>query len=105
MEFGAPASTSHVSTLPSSVFTSRVIQLWGLIHSIFFTVPRNVTGFVLSYSALNAWCATTGAARAISRPPAPAIIIDSLFRIGSASGSFNRALVAAVYDRRRFRNV
>src|SRR5882762_2714168 len=36
------------------------IHAWGLIHSIFVTVPFRITCFLASYSAANAWCADAG---------------------------------------------
>src|SRR4029453_19184873 len=34
--------------------------MWGFIHSTFVTVPVNLIGLFLSYSAANEWCASTG---------------------------------------------
>src|SRR5258708_34730342 len=36
------------------------IHAWGLIHSIFVTVPFRIPCFLASYSAANAWCADAG---------------------------------------------
>src|SRR5688572_25246764 len=51
--FGAPPSTIQVVTVPSAFLTSMWIHECGLIHSIFFTVPRSLTGFLASNSAAN----------------------------------------------------
>src|SRR3954466_15246185 len=59
---GAPPSTIHFSTVPSSFFTSMWIHECGLIHSILVTVPFNVTGFLASNSAAKEWCASAGTA-------------------------------------------
>ena len=53
-EFGAPASISQVSVVPSSASTSMVNQLCGLMSSTFVIVPSNWIGLVKSYSAENA---------------------------------------------------
>src|SRR5438093_9474813 len=37
--------------------------MWGFFHSTLLTTPWTFTGFVLSYSAENAWCARSGALR------------------------------------------
>jgi len=58
--FGVPNSIIHSSRLPSGLFTSMWIHAWGLIHSIFVTVPFRITCFLASYSAANAWCADAG---------------------------------------------
>ncbi len=52
--FGDPASIIQFSTVPSGFFTAMCIQACGLIHSIFVTVPVNLTGFLASNSEANA---------------------------------------------------
>ena len=52
--FGDPASIIQVSTVPSGFFTSTCIHECGLIHSIFVTVPVNLTGLRASNSDANA---------------------------------------------------
>ena len=51
---GGPPSIIQLSTVPSGFFTSMWFHVWGLIHSIFVTVPFNVIGLVASNSAANA---------------------------------------------------
>src|SRR5262245_2769463 len=58
--FGAPPSIIQLSTFPSGCFTSMWIHEWGLIHSIFVTVPLSLIGLLASNSAENAWCARAG---------------------------------------------
>ena len=55
--FGVPPSIIHLVTVPSGFFTSRWIHECGLIHSIWVTAPRSVTGWLASNSAANEWCA------------------------------------------------
>jgi hypothetical protein len=55
-------SNFQFATLPLSSFTSTKKWLWGLVHSIFVTVPVRVTGLFESYSAPKEWCATSGIA-------------------------------------------
>src|SRR5207249_2262025 len=81
--FGVPASIIHSSVVPSGFFTSTWIHTWGLIHSIFVTAPRNLTGRFASNSALNAWWAMTGAIS--SSAPIPPATNDNRARIGLTS--------------------
>src|SRR6185503_143624 len=83
--FGAPPSTIHCSVFPSGVLTSMWIQECGLIHSIFVTTPRSLTGFFASNSAANEWGAITGTAAAATANAAPATTPNSLLRIGFIS--------------------
>ena len=52
--FGVPPWIIHRLTAPSAFFTSMWIQAWGLIHSIFVTVPCSLIGRLASNSAENA---------------------------------------------------
>src|SRR5438552_1949918 len=78
--FGGPHSIAQLVTAPSAPFTSITIHEWGLVHSIFVTVPRSVTDCLMSNSAAKAWCANNGAAA--STIPTPATATDNLVRIG-----------------------
>jgi hypothetical protein len=68
--FGVPPSTIQISLFPSAALFSMWIQACGLIHSIFVTGPRSVTGALASNSAEKAWWARTGtvAATAMMAP-------------------------------------
>src|SRR5438874_11097317 len=83
--FGAAASIIQGVTLPSSPLTSMWIHACGLVHSIFVTVPSNLTGLFASNSAANAWCAGSGAAATDRNRPHTAIATASFVRIGSTS--------------------
>src|SRR5688572_28464336 len=84
--FGEPPSTIQRSTLPvCGSFTSMLIQYFGLIYSIFTTVPRSLTGRFASNSAANEWCADTWTAVTDTRSAAPATTLTSFVRIGFIS--------------------
>ncbi len=51
---GGPPSIIQRSTVPFGFFTSMWIQVCGLIHSIFATVPFSLIGLFASNSAANA---------------------------------------------------
>src|SRR5688572_17807659 len=56
----------------------------GLLNCIFVTTPSSFIGRLMSNSAANEWCATTGAAIAASKPP-PRTLNQPLTRIGPPS--------------------
>src|SRR2546425_8646833 len=57
--FGGPHSIAQLVTAPSAPFTSITIHEWGLVHSIFVTVPRSVTDCLMSNSAAKHGAPTT----------------------------------------------
>src|SRR6185436_6807221 len=82
--FGAPPSTAHCCFSPVAVVTSMCSHECGLLNSIFVTTPSSLIGRLMSHSAANEWCATTGAATAASKPP-PRTLNQPLTRIGPPS--------------------
>src|SRR6185436_5516330 len=82
--FGAPPSTAHCCFSPVAVVTSMCSHECGLLNSIFVTTPSSLIGRLMSNSAANEWCATTGAATAASKPP-PRTLNQPLTRIGPPS--------------------
>src|SRR5919109_425626 len=58
---GAAVSSSHVTTLPSGIFTSTYRCPCGFDQSMRLIVPRSVIGLLASYCAANEWCAWRGA--------------------------------------------
>src|SRR6188508_177353 len=79
--FGAPPSTAHCCFSPVAVVTSMCSHECGLLNCIFVTTPSSLIGRLMSNSAANEWCATTGAAIAASKPP-PRTLNQPLTRIG-----------------------
>src|SRR5678816_460277 len=79
--FGAPPSTAHCCFSPVAVVTSMCSHECGLLNCIFVTTPSSLIGRLMSNSAANEWCATTGAATAASKPP-PKTLNQPLTRIG-----------------------
>src|SRR5688572_29312637 len=82
--FGAPPSTAHCCFSPVAVVTSMCSHECGLLNCIFVTTPSSLIGRLMSNSAANEWCATTGAATATSMAP-PNTPNQLLTRIGPPS--------------------
>src|SRR5262245_19359170 len=90
--FGAPPSTIQRSTFPvAGSFTSMWIQECGLIHSIFTTVPRSLTGRFASNSAAKEWCAETWTANTATNAAAAAML-KSFVRIEFISYLFGTSV-------------
>src|SRR6185503_10935232 len=79
-ELGLASSKLQLVVVLSALMTSMKKRACGLVHSIFVTVPLNVTTLFSSYSDENAWCAVRRAPPTAIAPSSriPIVLIRDL---------------------------
>src|SRR5687767_4564325 len=86
------SSISHSTDPPLSSLTSRKMNACGFVHSKRFTEPLTVTGFAMSYMAVEWWAIARVVAHASPRP-----VVSSARRVNIHSLRRSRVAGRAVY--------